>query len=66
VRPSCAMPPDDQDQNYIAVLEREIEADHRGTGRLALLILALIAVLLCLVPLQQRFGHDDFRPRHLR
>ncbi len=51
---------------YIATLERDIIADHRGTGRLALLVLALIAVLLCLVPLQARFGHDDSRPRELR
>jgi hypothetical protein len=56
----------DQDRNYIATLEREIIADHRGTGRLGLLILGLIAVLLCLVPLQARFGHDDFKPRILR
>ncbi len=56
----------DQDRNYLATLERDIIADHRGTGRLALLILGLIAVLLCLVPLQARFGRDTFRPAVLR
>ncbi len=56
----------DQDKTYIATLERDIIADHRGTGRLALLVLGLIAVLLCLVPLQHRFGRDTFRPAILR
>jgi hypothetical protein len=57
---------DPERDDYIETLEREIIADHRGTGRLALLILGLIAVLLCLVPLQSRYGHDDFKPRVLR
>ncbi len=56
----------DQDKTYIATLERDIIADHRGTGRLALLVLGLIAVLLCLVPRQHRFGRDTFRPAILR
>lgn len=56
----------DQDKSYLATLERDIIADHRGTGRLALLFLAIIAVLLCLVPLQARFGQDEFRPKELR
>ena len=54
------------DREYIQLLERSVIDDHRGRTTLAWLFLALIAVLLCLVPLQMRFGHDDFKPRELR
>lgn len=54
------------DRDYISLLERTVIDDARGKGTLAWLFLALIAVLLVLVPLQARFGHDDFRPTELR
>ena len=57
----------DQDRNYLATLEREIIADHRGTGRLAVVFLALIFVMLLAAWLQFQFPHvvDTWTPGEL-
>jgi hypothetical protein len=57
----------DQDKAYIATLERDIIADHRGTGRLAVVFLALIFVMLLAAWLQFQFPHvvDTFKPLEL-
>ncbi len=58
---------DPERDNYIATLERDIIADHRGTGRLGVLFLACIFVLLFAAWLQFQFPHvvDTWTPGEL-
>lgn len=54
---------------YLETLESQIAAYRREEAlsfRIGVLALLLIAGLLCLVPLQAKWGHDDFKPRILR
>jgi len=54
---------------YLSTLESQIAAYRREEAlsfRIGVLALLLIAGLLCLVPLQSRFGRDTFRPAVLR
>jgi hypothetical protein len=59
------MKPDDRDA-YIATLERAVIDDHRGSGTLAWVFLALIAGLLVLGWAQSVWGGDHTRPAVLR
>jgi hypothetical protein len=55
--------------DYLETLESQIAAYRREEAlsfRIGVLALLLIAGLLCLVPLQAEFGHDDSRPKELR
>ena len=48
--------------------ETTLEQARRDRVResMAVFAVCLIAALLILIPLQARFGHDDYRPRELR
>ena len=48
--------------------ETTLEQSRRDRIRetMGVVALCLIAGLLVLIPLQERHGHDDFRPRELR
>lgn len=54
-------------ENYAVTLEEHVIHDSRSPrALLATIVLVVIGVLVALIPLQARFGHDDFRPSNLR